>query len=144
MKNLLAILFTASVLFSASSAKSQVTCDSIKDICEQYLDMDAKSFISDGQIYRAFLQDGETAEFETTFFGGSTYRLAVSAGSRKDYVIFEIRDQQGNLLFSNEDHKNAHYWDFQVESTVDCTIETKLDPTKKATGCAVMLIGFQN
>ena len=145
MKKLFASIVLFGGLFVASNASAQVTCDSIKDICQDYLSASAgKLFISDGQVYRAFLQDEETAEFETTFFGGSTYRLAVAAGKRKDYVIFEIRDRKDNLLFTNADHKNAHYWDFSVSSTMECKIETRLDSNKKSNGCAVMLIGFQN
>lgn len=145
MKNVFTLLFLVSAFLFGKEASAQVTCDSVAGICADYLKESTgnRIFISDGQVYRAFLQDDESAEFNTTFFGGSTYRLAVSAGERKDYVIFEVYDQQGNLLFSNSSHKNAHYWDFRANSTMDCRIVTRLDPEKKSTGCAIMLMGFQ-
>jgi hypothetical protein len=41
------------------------------------------------------------------------------------------------------DYDNAPYWDFKVESTLDVRIEVRLDPNKKSSGCAVLLIGFK-
>lgn len=120
-------------------------CERIVDNCEELLvtNTDGNEFISDGQVYTAFLDRGEVAKFETTLFGGSTYRIAASAGDNEDYVIFTIKDPAGNILFSNSNYKNAPYWDFEVEESISITIETKLDPDLKFSGCLVMLIGFQ-
>ena len=145
MKLTLATLFITACLIFGSNANAQVTCDSVSGIASSYLNANSKNsiFISDGQVYRAFLSDEESAEFSTTFFGGSTYRIAVSAGKRQDYVIFEIRDEQDILLFSNADQGNAPYWDFKITSTMECKISTRLDPNKKSSGCVIMLIGFE-
>lgn len=119
-------------------------CNEIVRICERQLKgTDGKSnFVSDGQVYTAFL-DREKAEFRTTFFGGSTYRIVASAGTKDDYVIFTVRDLKGNIIFTNKNHKNSPYWDFVVPQTLPVIIETELDLDKKVTGCAVMLIGFK-
>ncbi len=119
-------------------------CESIVKTCESYLNGKNGNvkFISDGQVYTAFL-DREKAEFKTTFFGGSTYRIAASAGTDDDFVIFTVKDPKGNVLFTNSKYKNAPYWDFKVQKTIPVTIETELDLDKKVTGCAVMLIGFK-
>lgn len=119
-------------------------CEEIVKSCKkQFQDEQGKQvFISDGQVYTAFL-DRQKAEFDLTFYGETTYRIAVSAGDRDEYVIFTIRDEKNNVLFSNKDHKNARYWDFKVPKTVSVKIETELDTDKKVTGCAVMLIGFK-
>ena len=90
----------------------------------------------------AFL-DREKSEFKTTFFGGSTYRIAASAGDDDYYVIFTVKDPNGTILFTNRNYKNAPYWDFKVPKTIPVSIETELDLDKKVTGCAVMLIGFK-
>jgi len=100
-------------------------------------------FISDGQVYRAFLDEDQTAEFGVTFYGNSTYRIASSAGNEDNFVIFEIYDKDRNLLFSNYEHANAPFWDFEIESTIDCTIEVRLDLNKKLSGCVRMMIGFE-
>jgi len=142
----LAILVTA--LFIGSTSYGQITCDSIAGVTSSYLNTQRdkqlkRVFISDGQVYRAFLDEDQSAEFEATFFGGSTYRIAASAGVADNYLIFEVYDHERNLLFTNFDHGNAPYWDFKVESTIDCYIEARLDMNKKLSGCATMMIGFQ-
>ena len=146
MKKILSLLLFGGVLFTPLFSKAQ-DCESIVKLCGSYLDGSISSskknkFVSDGQVYTAFL-DREKAEFKTTFFGGSTYRIAASAGMDDDYVIFTVKDMEGNILFSNKNYKNSPYWDFMVPSTLPVLIETELDLDKKVTGCAVMLIGFK-
>ena len=58
-------------------------------------------------------------------------------------MIFEIYDQERNLLFSNSTHNNSPYWDFKIENTIDCTIESYLDLNKKLDGCTLMMIAFK-
>lgn len=138
-------LFIISTLFVCIAGLSYAQdCERIVRNCELLLKQNTKGgeFISDGQVYTAFL-DREKAEFKTTFFGGTTYRVVASAGSKENFVIFTIRDPQGNILFSNRNYKNAPYWDFKVIETLPVTIETELDTDLKVTGCAVMLIGFK-
>lgn len=120
-------------------------CEGIVKTCESLLKKNTggKDFISDGQVYTAFL-DREKAEFKTTFFGGTTYRITASAGSKEDYIIFTIKDPEGNILFSNRNYKNSPYWDFNVKESLPVTIETEFDMDLKVSGCAVMMIGFRN
>ncbi len=132
------------LLASSSQLVAQQDCEKIVSICESYLNgkNQAHKFVSDGQVYTAFL-DREKAEFKTTFYGGSVYRIAASAGTEDDFVIFSVKDPDGNVLFTNKNFKDSPYWDFKVPMTIPVTIETELDQDKKVTGCAVMLIGFK-
>lgn len=118
-------------------------CSKLDNIVEEYLisNDEGRAFVSDGQTYTAFL-DNEKAEFNTTLYGGSYYRIAASAGLKDDYVIFTVRDQEDNILFTNKDQKNATYWDFKVDHTIPVKVQTELDTDKKITGCIVMMIGF--
>ena len=138
------LFLTALTSIIIGSAFAQ-DCERIVENCEDLLTKNTKGseFVSDGQVYTAFLDRGEVAKFETTLFGGSTYRIAASAGEDEDYVIFTIKDPAGNVLFTNSNYKNAPYWDFETEESISVTIETKLDPDLKFSGCLVMLIGFQ-
>ena len=117
-------------------------CDSIANLCSKHI---ISQFISDGQSYRSLLLNSEeTAEFHTTFFGQTTYRLAACSGKTDRNLIFTIKDQDDNILFSNKKYANAPYWDFKVKSTIICTINAQIDPSKNAgSGCAVILIGFK-
>jgi len=139
--SILGLMAIATFMFSTSFAQD---CEGIITLCENQLrkDTNGSLFVSDGQVYQAFIND-ETAEFKTTFFGGTTYRIVASAGSDDNYVIFKIYDPEGRILFTNKDHKNAPYWDFKVKNTIPVKIETELDMDKKVSGCAVMLIGFK-
>ena len=132
-------LFTLAIALSAFfSANAQ--CDSIAGLCRKNI---SKEYISDGQSYRALLVGQEVAEFSATFFGGSTYRIASCSGFSDGNLIFSIYDRDRNLLFTNSDHKNAPYWDFKLNSTLNCTIEAQLNATSGNSGCAVLLVGFK-
>lgn len=115
-------------------------CDTIATICSKHL---GNQFISDGQTYRALLLNDQYAEFHTTFYGGTTYRICACSGMTDGNLIFTIKDQDGTVLFTNKDFKNAPYWDFKITSTIDCSIEAALNPDTQASGCAVLLIGFK-
>ena len=129
-------------LFSISN-KVNAQCDTIASICAKHI---ISSFISDGQHYRAFLLNSdETAQFQTTFFGETAYRLAACSGLSDGNLVFTIKDQAdpANILFSSAEYQNAPYWDFKVKSTIQITIEAKLTSGNSGSGCAVLLIGFK-
>lgn len=127
------------IVFMVIANLSFSQCDEVARSSEQYFN---KDFISDGQTYRALLYDDQVAEFSTLFFGGSTYRLSANTGTDKG-IIFRVLDKNRNIIFSSADHEKSPYWDFEVESTLDCTIEAHLDPSIQSSGCAVILIGFK-
>ena len=140
-----AVVLLAGAFTYSSNAQ---TCDSLANVCRTMLKKPSKGetssiFVSDGQTYRAFLDEEQSAEFQTTFYGGNTYRIAASAGTKDKYIIFEVWDSHNNMIFSNVDHQNAPYWDFKVEQSLDVIITMRLDSNKKTSGCGVMLIGFK-
>ena len=84
----------AITLLIGPSIFGQITCDSISNVTNSYLNTSQdkqknRVFISDGQVYRAFLDEDQSTEFEVTLYGGSTYRVAASAGIAENYLIFE-------------------------------------------------------
>ena len=140
------LLLSLVVLGATFNTKAQEACEELPQICEKSLAPtleDPSLYISDGQVYRAFIDEGQEAEFSATLYGGSRYRIAATAGSKDNYVIFEIRDIDGEVLFSNVDHANAPYWDFEIQNDIECFIVMKLDEDKRDSGCATMLIGFK-
>lgn len=140
MKKLILVL---SFLFSgASLTRMNAQCDSIANMCSKHI---ISSFVSDGQQYRSLLLNSEEyAEFHTTFFGETIYRIAACSGRSDGNLIFNIYDEERRLLFTNRDQRNAPYWDFKVKSTVETIIEAQLDVNRNpGSGCAVILIGFK-
>lgn len=140
MKNLLLPKLTCALfsLFALQAAYAQ--CDSMVWECGKHITDD---FISDGQVYRALIHNDEVAEFRTTLFGGSTYRIAACSGTSHGNLIFTLRDHNRDELFNSAELNNTPYWDFKIKSTVDCIIEARLDPDQLTSGCAIVLIGFK-
>ncbi len=136
-------LFIAALItgFSAISfnAKAQM-CDTIADFCGKFF---TSAYVSDGQSYRALLANEDIASFETTFYGGTQYRISACSGFGEGALVFKLFDSEKNEIFNSASHGNTPYWDFKVESTIECTIEANLDQTYTKSGCAVVLIGFK-
>ena len=130
----------AIIICGRCTAQSSPICDPIAERCERHI---TEQYIPDGQCYRALLSGDETAEFELTLFGGTTYRLAACSGDGDGILFFNVVDKKGNVLFSNRDHGTGPYWDLVVANTIDVAIEAQLDPAKAGSGCAVLLIGFK-
>jgi len=114
--------------------------DSLFNNCIDYL---KSPYIASGQPYKAFLTGDEVAEFHTTFFSGSMYRV-IACSHQPDNILFSIYDKDRNLLFSNEHHDLSNYWDFIIEGSVECIIEAKLNPEKTTSGIALMMVGFKS
>ena len=135
-------ILIASSLFLFFVTGINAQCDTIASMCARHI---TSTFISDGQQYRSLLLNSEEyAEFHTTFFGETTYRIAACSGTSDGNLIFNIYDQNRTLLFSNKNQKNAPYWDFRIKSTLETIIEARLDSNKNpGSGCAVILIGFK-
>jgi hypothetical protein len=138
MKKITTLLMLIALISFSSEMFAQ--CDSLADYCQKHI---TSQYISDGQTYRALLSGDDVAEFQTTLFKGTTYRIAACSGSTDNNLIFKIVDQDKNILFSNADYSNAAYWDFFVEYTMSVTIESTLDKNKTDSGCAVIVIGFK-
>lgn len=119
---------------------SLAQCDSTAILASSYL---GKNFVPDGQSYRALLFEDQIAEFTTTLYGDSKYRIVAFAGLESEQLQFKLYDTDGNILFSNLEYQNSPYWDFEINSTIDCRVEASLDAVKQKSGCAVLLIGFE-
>lgn len=123
-----------------NTASAQIS-DTVAIACAKHLE---NKFISDGQQYKALLMNAdESAEFHSTLYGGTLYRIAACSGLNDGNLIFSIYDTERNLLFTNSEFKNAPFWDFKVNSTIDCTIEARLSGSATGSGRAVILIGFK-
>ena len=132
-------LYITLLTFLLVSTLSFAQCDEIALTTQANFTAD---YISDGQTYRALLVDDQIAEFNSVFFSGTTYRISASSGKMKG-IVFNVLDQNRNVLFSSSDYQNANYWDFKVENTINCIIEAQLDQSVQNSGCAVVLIGFK-
>ncbi len=140
-KGILKLVLIVGGFVLVNTASAQVS-DTVANACAKHLE---SQFISDGQQYRALLMNtDETAEFHTTLYGGSIYRIAACSGLTDGNLVFSVYDSERNLLYTNKDYKNAPWWDFKINNTLDCIIEAKLNSEGGASsGRAVILIGFK-
>jgi len=138
MRKLLYITFVFYGILAALPVSAQ--CDSTSSMCQDHL---GTQYISDGQSYKALLIGDEVAEFNTTFFGGSKYRIAGCSGNSDGNLKWSMYDVKGNLLYTNNDYRNTPYWDFEFVSSIDITIEAQLSSLSEGSGCAVLMIGFK-
>jgi hypothetical protein len=139
-KGILKLVLIVGGLVTVNTMSAQIA-DTVASACARHLE---NSFISDGQQYRALLMNvDETAEFHTTLYGGTLYRIAACSGLEDGNLVFSVYDTERNLLFTNSEFKNAPYWDFKINNTLDCIIEAKLDGGAQGSGRAVILIGFK-
>lgn len=113
--------------------------EAIENSCKACFD---NSFIITGRPFRSLLTGDEVAEFHTTLFSGTTYRIAVGNGEKSN-VIFSVYDDDRNLLYTSKDYDNASYWDFSVDGYMDCIVEARLDNTKTTSGFAILMTGFK-
>ena len=139
-KQYLYFSITLILLTFVCASRISAQCDSTAAIASKYMN---ERFVSDGQSYRALIFDDQIAEFTTTLYGNSTYRIIGVAGLETKQIHFSLYDEEDNLLYNNAEYQNSPYWDFEIKSTIDCRVEAKLDLVKQKSGCAVLLIGFE-
>lgn len=100
-------------------------------------------YVSDGQEYKAKLDENNKAKFYTTFYGGSKYRIIACSNVEKYPLIFSVFDTEKNLLFCNKNFDYTPYWNFTFTSTIDCIIELEFDTENVLKDEVMLLIGFK-
>ena len=83
---------------------AQTRCDTLGAVVKGMLQNDGNSLYSDGQSYKYFLNEEETTEIVTTYYEGTIYRKANSAGIEENYMFIEILKEKRNQNFSNSKH----------------------------------------
>jgi hypothetical protein len=112
---------------------------SIKN-CADFLN---SGFVSDGQEYKAKLDENNKSTFYTTFYGGSQYRI-IACSNIKDYpLILSVYDTEKNLLFCNKNYDHTPFWNFTFTSTIDCIIEMEFNTETLLKDEVMLLIGFK-
>jgi len=124
-------------------------CDSVAKVCSQYI---KDGFSYDGTVYTVVLFHDQVGEYNTVFYGNTTYRVAACSGQYEGNVIVRVSARKFNtngaleydhLLFNGKEFHNPGWWDFYVSETIPATIEVELDPGAPSSGCVVVLIGFK-
>ncbi|NOQ27678.1 MAG: hypothetical protein GQ564_20125 [Bacteroidales bacterium] len=130
------IIFIISSIFSNSLIGQE---NSIKD-CYKFLN---SGFVSDGQEYKAILDENNKSAFYTTFYGGSQYRIIACSDIENYPLILSVFDTEKNLLFCNKNYDYTPFWNFTFTSTIDCIIEIEFKAETLLKDEVILLIGFK-
>lgn len=140
---LFAQLFLVLVIAITSIAEGQAQC---KNFTKRKCIPQMAPYINNGQYNGATLFEGESASVMMTFYSGQDYRLIVCGQDILGDVLFEIKDEDGNVLYDNKD-KGTGIWDFNVASTQQLMVQVTCPPSRnthdlKNSGCVSILVGF--
>lgn len=145
MRGFYRILILLACCWMTSVSVSQAQCKLFtKKNCIPLLE----PYISNGQFNGATLFEGESASVIQTFYSGQDYRLLVCASTILEGAYFEVKDLNGKLLFTAKDKANEPYWDFNVASTQQLSIDVYIPETSvredlKKSGCVSIMVGFK-
>lgn len=126
--------FLFALVFNAKSQENTIT---------NCINLINSGYVSDGQEYKAKLDENNKARFYTTFYGGSHYRIVGCSNITYTPLILSVYDTEKNLLFCNKDYNYIPYWNFKFTSTINCIIEIEFDKEKQIKDEVMLLIGFK-
>lgn len=105
--------------------------------------INTEGYVSDGQEYKAKVDENNKARFFTTFYGGSFYRIAVCTNLSQTKITITVFDTEKNPLYCNKDFDFIPFWNFKFTSTIDCIIEVQFDKSLVIKEEVLLLIGFK-
>ena len=105
-------------------------------------------FVHNGQVNSTVLLAGQTAELEITLNSGMDYRILVCAAEVLGKAFFKLVDTDKNVVFNSKDSNVPEFWDFNVQSTQQFTLEVSVPESSSPndivpSGCVSVLVGFK-
>lgn len=142
-KKIYFVVVTLFLVLTSSIVKAQC-----KSFAKSKCLPDLAPFIHNGQMNGATMMAGEKAELQMSFYAGQDYRLMVCAQPILGDVTFRLLDKNKKVVFNSKDHKNVTYWDFNVTSTQQMTLEIDVPESSAKhgmipSGCVNILVGFK-
>ena len=142
MKTIKKILFLIAIIFSLQTTVFGQCKTFTKNECKPKLG----SYIYNGQLNSAMLNEGDIAELMITFYSNQDYRIVVCGAEELGNINFVLKDASGNVLYTNADHDMVDHWDFHTKSTQQLSIEVSVPITSEKelykSGCVSILVGF--
>gem|GEM_PF-4480645 len=102
-----------------------------------------QGFIPFDKEYMMEISQGESANYQVTFYDGFVFRLAACTDIRGATLIFSVFDNQGNILFTNKEFELSPYWDFVFKSTLECTVKVELQDVKFSKAKIWLLVAYK-
>jgi hypothetical protein len=130
-------LLIAAIWVSSSYAHAQ--CEVLSDDCAKTM---VKQFIVDPNFFQAELNPKDEASFRAVWLKGNTYRLNVCNADGSACAVM-VYDEEGALLYDNQQFEQAQTWDFFAENTMQVSIAIRLHEQCKAKSCVSAITAFK-
>lgn len=142
MKTFIKTLSLIVILFSLQTTVAGQCKTFTKNECKPKL----KPYIYNGQLNNALLNEGDIAEVMLTFYSNQDYRIVVCGAEELGDINFILKDANGGVLFTNEDHDMIDHWDFHTKATQQLSVEVSVPVSSEddilKSGCVSILVGF--
>lgn len=137
MKQLLGILFILLLSFSANSQ----CFDLVKN--EGFQMLDTSAYIFDGRLDAAQISNRDSYIVVKTFFRGRNYKIVTLSESENEILVV-MKDQKGNLVFTNKKDKSNKVWEFYNDTNRILSIELSFPKgsREKEKTCVAVLVGL--
>jgi hypothetical protein len=92
--------------------------------------------------------DGEEAELHLVFVENNDYRIAICSHPILGDINYEIKTEQGELVYSNADNKDNKIFDFSTTSTEKLSVIISIPKSESSTGmvqpgCVSIMVGHK-
>ncbi|MEO6883319.1 MAG: hypothetical protein ABI199_04755 [Bacteroidia bacterium] len=119
-----------------------------KSFVKKHCEYKIAPFISNGQMNTTTMTSGQIADMPMTFYAGQSYRIVVCAQEVLGTIQFKLLDKAQHVIFDSTQNNDPDFWDFNVNTTQEFTIEVTVPPSDAAdglmqSGCVSILVGFK-
>lgn len=101
-------------------------------------------FISDGQDHQAQIKNNRYTKLYVVFYPQFQYRIVICCDNKYTPIEFNLKDNNGNSLFSNLNKDYIRTWDFQFSSIMNAVIELKLSKEYVKEENTHIMIGYKS
>jgi hypothetical protein len=143
MRKFLSLFFLFLFVFDASILSYGQCSALIKANCLPLFGKHGKNI----QYNTTMLSPGGTVEMEIPILPGQIYRFVVCGENILGDLKLLVKNDQGKVLFDNENHQFTKVWDFQSQSVLNCTVSVIATNSKKGSpeqvikGCVSIIYG---
>lgn len=107
--------------------------------------LDTAKYVPEGRLNAIPLAEGDNMDVYKSFFRGRKYKIVVVGADNMPKLHFKVTNFQRQVLFDNQEHDNAGFWEFESEQNQNLIISIEIPSTtgsQPKTGCIAVIVGF--
>jgi hypothetical protein len=127
------------IAFASAIPSGFGQCYAVADDCAKAI---GDAYLVDPNYFLSEIGPQDVATFRAIWLKGHTYRIAVctSDGQPAEWMVY---DEEGTLLFNNNEFESAVQWDFLCEHTMHVQLVAKPNKNMTQAGCIAIVHGFK-